>query len=89
MRFRVSQPPFRGPYFFNASSAYWEHVGVKRHAEGVKGEMQSWYTFTRSMSGATAMLRHVLMDLEEDGLHRLFDISIRQNLLGGVDQCQL
>jgi len=40
MRFRASQPPLNGPYFFIASTAYCEHVGVYRQAAGVRGEMQ-------------------------------------------------
>jgi hypothetical protein len=34
--------PFTGPYFLKASSAYCEHVGVKRQLDMVKGEMQTW-----------------------------------------------
>jgi len=41
MRLKASQPPLMGPYFLSASSAYWEQVGVKRQAGGVKGLMQS------------------------------------------------
>ena len=41
-RLSVSHPPFRGPYLRNASTAYAEHVGVKRHDGGVKGDMQYW-----------------------------------------------
>ena len=29
------------PCFLNASSAYWEHVGVKRQAAGVSGDMHN------------------------------------------------
>jgi hypothetical protein len=40
MRLIASHSPFMGPYFINASFAYCEHVGVKRHDGGVKGLMQ-------------------------------------------------
>ena len=39
MRFSDSQKPFIGPYFLKASSAYCEHVGVKRQLGGFSGEM--------------------------------------------------
>lgn len=43
MRLIASQPPFKGPYLRNASKAYCEQVGVKRHeALGLRGEMQIW-----------------------------------------------
>jgi hypothetical protein len=41
IRFTASHSPFIGPCFFNASSAYWLQVGVKRHDGGVNGDMQA------------------------------------------------
>ena len=34
-------PPLKIPYFITASTIYWLHVGVKRHAGGVKGDMHA------------------------------------------------
>ncbi len=41
-RLTVSHNPFNGPYLRSASSAYWEQVGVNRHAGGNSGEMHNW-----------------------------------------------
>ncbi len=41
MRRTASQRPFIGPCFFNASSAYCEHVGVKRQHAGFSGEIHT------------------------------------------------
>lgn len=39
MRHIASASPFSGPCFMRACRAYSEHVGVKRHDGGVKGEI--------------------------------------------------
>jgi hypothetical protein len=38
----VSQLARQNPYRSKASRAYWEQVGVNRHAAGRKGEIQRW-----------------------------------------------
>jgi hypothetical protein len=40
MRLTASHEPRNAPYFFTASTAYSEQVGVYRQLAGVKGEMQ-------------------------------------------------
>ena len=42
MRLIARKPPLNGPYFFIASRAYCEQVGVNRQAGGVCGEMAVW-----------------------------------------------
>jgi hypothetical protein len=42
MRRTANQPPLNGPYFFNASTAYCEQVGVKRQAGGFNGDRHHW-----------------------------------------------
>jgi hypothetical protein len=37
-RATVSQLPRMSPYSVSASTAYWLHVGVNRHAAGRKGD---------------------------------------------------
>ncbi len=39
-RFAVSQNPFIGPYFLNASMPYCEQVGLKRHEGANRGLIQ-------------------------------------------------
>jgi len=39
MRLNASQPPLSAPYFSIASSAYCEHVGIKRQQGGRQGEI--------------------------------------------------
>ncbi|EGV34948.1 hypothetical protein l11_12330 [Neisseria weaveri LMG 5135] len=42
MRLAASQPPFNAPYFFTASTAYCEQVGVYLHLGGSMGLMAYW-----------------------------------------------
>ena len=41
-RFIANQVPLIGPYFFIASTAYCEQVGVYLQVGGFRGEMQYW-----------------------------------------------
>jgi hypothetical protein len=45
MRFNVSHPPLKGPYFFIASIPYCEQVGVNLQALGKTGDIRTWYVF--------------------------------------------
>lgn len=38
-RFKVSQPPLKGPYFRIACRPYSEQVGVYLHAGGISGDI--------------------------------------------------
>jgi hypothetical protein len=43
MRFTANQPPLKGPYFFIASAAYSEQVGVYLQLGGKIGDKSNLY----------------------------------------------
>jgi len=51
MRFTASQLPLNKPYFFNASNAYCEQVGVNLHFGPSMGDTPYWYSFINPIKG--------------------------------------
>lgn len=51
IRLMASQAPLSGPYFFNASIAYWEQVGVNLQEGPSHGEMIHWYNLISNTKG--------------------------------------
>jgi hypothetical protein len=61
MRFTDNHNPLKTPYFFRASKAYWEQVGVNRHLGPSKGEIIHWYSFMRRIKGRPKRLSIVFI----------------------------
>lgn len=63
IRLIASHSPLNGPYFFNASTAYCEQVGVNLHLGPSIGESTHWYSLINPINGKLSMLSIVFIYL--------------------------